>query len=106
MPEGLLKLLRSYLSDREVLFNWNGAQVKKELTKGCPQESILCPLLWNIMFETLLRQDAGERNEMIACADDLDIAVQGRTKVDLQFKAQFAMNAVAGWSSLSKMCFS
>lgn len=105
-PGGLLQLLKSYLSERTVSFSWNGARAQKELTKGCPQGSILGPLLWNVMFETLLKADIGEQNELIAYADDLLIVVQGRSRVDLEVRTQGALNKVVAWSSLAKLTFS
>lgn len=105
-PGGFLQLLKSYLSDGVVTFSWIGARVQKELTKGCPQGSILGPLLWNIMFETLLKMDVGYEFELIAYVDDLLIVVQGRSRVDLQTKTQNALNEVTAWSSLAKFAFS
>lgn len=51
-PSGLMIVLQSYLKDRRVDFEWEGARVEKSLTKGSPQGSILGPLLWNIMFDS------------------------------------------------------
>lgn len=53
-PDYLLKLIANYLEGRTVEFEWGSAKVSKTLTKGCPQGSILGPLLWNVMFEPLL----------------------------------------------------
>lgn len=74
---GLLEVLRSYLQDRQFNFAWEGTRVRKFLTKACPQGSILDPLLWNIMFETLLRVDISVKNKIIAYADDAVLLISG-----------------------------
>lgn len=105
-PAGLLKLLKSYLTDRSVEFQWNGARVTKGLTKGCPQGSILGPLLWNVMFETLLKMYFGNYAKVIAYADDVVLLIHGMSRVELEISAQYAVNVACGWSSISKLTFS
>lgn len=105
-PNSLMRLLQSYLSEREVVFNWEGIHVRKTLTKGCPQGSILGPLLWNILFEDLLRVDIGATAQMIAYADDAVILVQGDSRVDIENKTNAAVKKVVEWSKRAKLSFS
>ena len=82
-PQYLQTLIRSYLTDREVVFEMEGARRSKTLTKGCPQGSILGPILWNVIFEDLLRQDYGDDVHIVAYADDAMLIVGGRSRTDL-----------------------
>lgn len=105
-PGYLLKLLQSYLTERRVIFEFEGARHTKELTKGCPQGSILGPLLWNIIFEDFLSQDFGDDVHVVAYADDAMLIIQGRSRVDLETRAARALRTVEEWSSRAKLQFS
>lgn len=50
-------ILTSYLSNRAVTIANDGETVKREMSKGCPQGSVLGPLLWNITSDALLNKD-------------------------------------------------
>ena len=105
-PGYLLQLLQSYLKERRVIFEFEGARHTKELTKGCPQGSILGPLLWNIIFEDFLTQDFGDDVHVVAYADDAMLVIQGRSRVDLENRAARGLRTVEEWSSRAKLQFS
>jgi hypothetical protein len=45
MPKNLYNLARNYLSKRTATINTNNIQIKKEVSKGCPQGSNCGPAL-------------------------------------------------------------
>ncbi|KAG5861567.1 hypothetical protein JTB14_016417 [Gonioctena quinquepunctata] len=47
LPKLIVKLIKSYLSERKVEYYSLHEKVEKTLSKGCPQGSALGPLLWN-----------------------------------------------------------
>lgn len=51
VPVYLKKIIRSYLSQRTLLFEGQSSG----FSNGVPQESALGPLLWNIVFDGILR---------------------------------------------------
>lgn len=55
----------------------------KEFKAGLPQGSVLSPILWNILYEGVLRLQLEESAETIAFADDLAVIVRGLNKEDL-----------------------
>ena len=99
-------MITSYLAEREVFFEFEGARHSKMLTKGCPQGSILGPIFWNIIFEDFLIQDFGNDVHAIAYADDAMLLIEGRSRVDLELKAAGALGAVTQWSKKAKLEFS
>ena len=73
--------------------------VSKNVSKGCPQESVLVPVCWNIMFDEVLRiftHIVGEDN-VVAYADDLLVLVSGNTRKELEDRGQQVVNTLETW---------
>ncbi len=51
VPVYLHNIIQDYLQDRVVFAQTASDMVRKEMTCGIPQGSVLRPLLWNITFE-------------------------------------------------------
>jgi retron-type reverse transcriptase len=54
-PKNLYGLIRSYLSDREVILIINDLMANKSIDRGCGQGSACAPGLCNILFDELLQ---------------------------------------------------
>ena len=54
LPIQYLRLIQSYLSDRQISLSYGGGSATKTLTRSTPQGSVLSPFLWNIFLDTLL----------------------------------------------------
>lgn len=76
MSGNLLRVVSCYLQDRTVTLRTKNCVATKKLTKGCPQGSVLGPVLWNVLFESLLVRDFGPGSGIIAYADDALITVR------------------------------
>ena len=72
-PPRLLSAIHNFFANRQVLLNFAGVAVSKWLTLGCPQGSILSPLLWNIFFNSVFDLPRHRFITTIAYADDLTI---------------------------------
>ncbi|KAK2716071.1 hypothetical protein QYM36_010595 [Artemia franciscana] len=77
-PTQLLRLVKSFLSDRTVSY---GKDVSRKLEKSCPQGSILSPFLWLININDLLEMDFGENCTIQAYADDVTVILTVIEKV-------------------------
>lgn len=85
--ESLIALISSYLERREVKLSISGVCQEIIATKGCPQGSILGPVLWNILFNGLLEVDTGD-SVTIAYADDAVVVVQGGSRREAERKLE------------------
>ena len=53
-PANVFEVLKSYFRDRRMAISWDGGNVARWATRGCPQGSVLGPCAWNIIFDKLL----------------------------------------------------
>lgn len=72
-------LIADYLRGRTATMTIGGVSKIVRVTKGCPQGSILGPVLWNVTVEVLLRTEFPGYVNAQAYADDNAISVAGLT---------------------------
>ncbi len=63
-------IIRNYFRDRVVFAQTASGIVRKEMTCGVPEESVLGPLLWNIAFDDILKEEVPPGVSIIYNADD------------------------------------
>lgn len=102
LPGNIINVFKSYFSNRTAEIRDKYGSVTKQVTKGCPQGSILGPLIWNIVFNTSMMNDQDE----IAFADDKVILVHGNSRLELQRQGQTAINNTIRWCETNKMSLS
>lgn len=67
IPQYLIEIMKSYLSDRSVIAN----ECVFDVNSGAAQGSVLGPLLWNLVFDKLVRERPDLNFRKIAYADDM-----------------------------------
>ena len=79
-PPNLLAAIYSFFADRHDVLDFAGVSVSKCLILGCPQGSILSPLLCGtFFFDSVFDLPTHKFTTIIAYADDLTVMVPHRT---------------------------
>ena len=87
------KLLTNYLSKREQYINFKGTDSDvQEVEFGVPQGSVLGPLLFLIYINDLV--NSSTRGDFVLFADDTNIFVPGKTKIEAYENAQIVLNGI------------
>ena len=105
-PSNIYGLIQSYLSRRKATIISATHEEGKEVTKGCPQESVLGPLFWNLIFDEIVEALKCDGNEPIACADDLIVVIRANSRKELEKKANDVTKSLEEWCEKQKLEFS
>ena len=68
MPGYLKRIIADYFTNRQITGSYGQ---KIGISCGVPQGSIMGPLIWNIVYDSILRMDMGPKTTIIAYADDI-----------------------------------
>lgn len=91
------KWISSMLKNRTLTAELNGSFKQMAATKGCPQGSVISPLLWIMVINSLLVRLKEAGFTTIGFADDLAIIVKGRFASTLCERMQHAFSIVERW---------
>ena len=90
IPAYLLRILGDYLRDRSITYDTEDGPIKREITSGAAQGSMLGPDIWNVFYDGILRMEMPEGTFLVGYADDIAVVIEARD-VDL---ARLLLNRV------------
>lgn len=97
VPGYLLKILKSYLSCRTLIYDTTAGERRVEITSGAAQGSILGPDLWNASYDGILRLEMPEDTFLVGYADDIAAVIQVRSIEDAQRRLRQVMIRTKAW---------
>lgn len=98
LPFYLCRLVNSYLSDRTLHYQQNnGEQCTTQVSCGVPQGSVLGSILWNIMYDGLLRTRLSKGARYLAFADDIAIIARGGDTIQIERILTLAIEETMSW---------
>lgn len=96
-PAYIMKMVRSYLRDRVLIYEKVGKTHEKQITAGAAQGSILGPELWNISYDEILHIEMPSETYLVGYADDIAAVITARTMVEAQSKLNQVMLRTKLW---------
>lgn len=103
IPKNLFKLMGDYFRNRILIYDTEAGKQRKKVTAGVPQGSILGAILWNIMYDGVLRSKLPEGVEIVGFADDIVLTVMGDSREHIEVQATRAIGTVVKWMTENKL---
>lgn len=97
IPAYLMRIMRSYLSDRVLIYNSQDGTSEYEVTSGAAQGSILGPDLWNASYDGILRMEMPDGTFLVGYADDIAAVITARDTEGAERKLRQVMLRARDW---------
>ncbi|CAB0037467.1 unnamed protein product [Trichogramma brassicae] len=83
-PEYLQKIIYSYFQARVLEYDTDDGPESCSILAGVPQGSVLGPILWNVMYDSILRLRLDDGVRIVGFADDIDVVTVAGTTYEVE----------------------
>lgn len=97
IPQYLIAMVKSYFSERVLIYETDEGTKTYQVTGGVPQGSILGPLLWNIMYDGILRLNLPTNATIVGFADDVALVITASNMEQAALLADASIGEVKSW---------
>lgn len=97
VPDYLLKIITDSFKERTITYDANGIEIPVEMHMGVPQGSVLGPLFWNIVYDSLLQIRMENGCSIRAFADDILITAEAATEATMKERVEKSVDNTKRW---------
>ncbi|CAB0030695.1 unnamed protein product [Trichogramma brassicae] len=83
-PEYLQKIIYSYFQARVLEYDTDDGPESCSITAGVPQGLVLGPILWNVMYDSILRLRLDDGVRIVGFADDIAVVTVAETTYEVE----------------------